>query len=66
MSEIEIPELERGCGSWICTRPDGYRLEFFTRGNAELAASAGWKVQTAGAYLAELNRKIKAKNACLK
>lgn len=54
-----IPELEPHCGSWICTSPAGEVREVFTRKTAETLARYGWRVQTAAAYLAELNKRIK-------
>jgi hypothetical protein len=52
---MAIPELERHCGSWIATLPNGVVAEFFDRRNAEKADAAGWKVETAAQYLGRIN-----------
>ena len=53
-----IPELERHCGSWIVTSPSGRVTELYERANVEKALAAGYKVQTALAYLCEFNKSI--------
>lgn len=53
-----IPELPHGCGSWVCTAPDGERREVFYQRNAELAAALGWRVETAIDYLHRINNEI--------
>jgi hypothetical protein len=61
-----IPELERHCGSWICTSPTGQVREFFDRSNAEVAKRNGWTVETAAQYLGRINSAIKTGLALLK
>ena len=55
-----IPPLPHGCGSWICTSPNGMRREFYGRRNVGIAAIAGWKVETAIDYLHRINTETKA------
>lgn len=55
----DVPELERYCGSWICTSPTGLVREFFSRESVLRAAEAGWQVETAAKYLARINAAIK-------
>jgi len=57
---VEIPMLPPGCGSWICTAPDGRVFELFDKCNVRKAADTGWKIETAVAYLARIIAEIKA------
>jgi hypothetical protein len=54
-----LPDLGRS-GSWICTSPGGTVREFFNRTNAERAANAGWRIETALVYLGRINQEIRA------
>jgi hypothetical protein len=54
-----IPELAHGCGSWICTPPNGQPMETFTRSTAEILSGAGWRVETAGEYLGRINKALR-------
>lgn len=56
MATKTLPALRRHEGSWIARAPSGGYREFFSRGNAQRAMNAGWKVKTAGAHLGALNR----------
>ena len=60
-SRADIPELPPGCGSWIVTSPTGRVVELFTAVNVHKAAAAGWKVETALAYLQRINLDIRNK-----
>lgn len=60
MTLTPIPTLPHGSGSWVCTSPAGAVLEFFNRRNVEKAAAAGWRIETALAYLCRINAEIKA------
>lgn len=51
-----IPELERGCNSWIATSPNtGKPVELYERADVEILAAHGWTVQTALQYLTDIN-----------
>lgn len=50
-----IPALEPHCGSWIVTSPEGRVIELFTERNVQTVADAGWRVETAAAYLGRIN-----------
>lgn len=63
MATKTLPKLRRHEGSWIATAPGGGAREFFTRGNAQRALNAGWKVKTAGAHLGSLSRRSKVRKA---
>jgi hypothetical protein len=52
----QIPELEPHCGSWVCSRNDGYRFETFSIRTARCAAERGYRIETAAEYLARINR----------
>lgn len=54
-----IPELPHGCGSWVCSGPNGQRYEFFERSNVERASAAGWRVETTIDYLHRINQEIR-------
>jgi hypothetical protein len=54
-----VPELERWCGSWIVTSPSGQVYELFERSNVRKASQAGWRIETAGEYLARFNQGVK-------
>lgn len=54
-SSSAIPALESHCGSWVCSHA-GSHFETFSRRTAERAASIGYHVETAAAYLARINR----------
>ena len=54
----KIPELEPHCGSWVCTSPEGVVREFYDRANVEKAARAGYRIETAAAYLSRINREL--------
>lgn len=62
-TQTAVPELDHLSGSWICTSPDadaGHTVrEVYDRKNAEALAARGWQVQTAHAYLVDLNKGIK-------
>ncbi len=61
MTPTPIPELPHTCNSWVVTSPDGSRRhELWTRANVEKAAAAGWRIETAHAYLCRINAEIKA------
>jgi hypothetical protein len=55
-----VPNLPHRCGSWIGTSPDGRVREFFARPSAVVAASFGWKVETALDYLCRINATARA------
>lgn len=60
----KVPTLPLGCGSWVVTSPDGSQVrELYTQGGTALAASLGWKVETALAYLHRINQAAKTGNA---
>ncbi len=62
MATRTLPKLRRHEGSWIATAPGGGAREFFTRGNAQRALNAGWKVKTAGQHLGGLNARIRSRD----
>lgn len=60
MTPTPIPELPRTCNSWVVTTPEGPVYELWDRCNVEQAAAAGWRIETAHAYLCRINEQIKA------
>lgn len=56
---MNIPTLEHGCGSWICTAQSGRVVELYERPNVEKAATASWRVETALQYLGRINAEIR-------
>lgn len=56
--QTELPALERESGSWVATSPGGRVVELYERRNAEKALRAGWRIETALAYLVRINREI--------
>lgn len=57
-----IPELEPSCGSWVCSRNAGERFETFSRRTAEHAATLGYRIETAAAYLGRINALLLSSN----
>jgi hypothetical protein len=60
--KTEIPELNHGEGSWVCTLKDGnvtHYVELFSRRNVELLQARGWSIETIGAYLGRLNSDVR-------
>lgn len=51
-----FPELEHGSGSWMVTSNTGEVRETFSRSIAKSCHIGGYKVETAGQYLARINR----------
>lgn len=47
--------------SWMVTSPSGKVFELYTQANVIRAELAGWKVESAAAYLARINAEIRAK-----
>jgi hypothetical protein len=62
---IEIPELERHCGSWVLTRKATGEVigEFFDRRTVERFNPATVRAETALQYLIRFNREVAAKLA---
>lgn len=52
-----VPDLEHGSNSWICSWGSA-RVELYERANVEKLAARGWRVETAGQYLARLNHEL--------
>ena len=58
-----IPALSRACNSWIVTSPRGTVTEIWGQANIQRASQAGYRIETAGDYLARVNAQIKGESA---